>query len=413
MGFGLSGNYQIHSHFVAGYLLQLLAAIEACHGFFLHSAYLRTYHNRVADALTRQDANGIFREEGLEAATGVEERLLLDRGWQKRALIWGRQAAADRDQALQLSEHRQRAPPLARILDCQLEVAILDLSDHPRRYRAAFLTRGAGDGEGSDAELAPVVCLSIPPSGVRQKLKVLEETVTSKEVQFVWTDALSEPVASEAQRLLEQRGFECQTKLLCGRTLGDQVWWRRWVCTGTKGSSGEYAWVTADDEPCTPIPPSFPLEWKGEDSKIPPSEWEAGVLKLDSAFPFLGATRPKPAGTLSGGGTRKLVWDPKRPLPGLHPRSWDPKAEDRLLLLGSGPDGPAARTIRKGEAALLLHGRYGHHPDEAGPEDFLLQRTPPLPSVQRTSKPRLPAAVSLATPLRFSCVSRRVFFLCL
>ena len=87
---------------IACYLLQLLVAIEASYGFFLHSAYLRTYHNRVADALTRQDASQVLREEGLSLAEGVEEgfRLLLDRGWQRRALVWAGQAAADRAQAL-------------------------------------------------------------------------------------------------------------------------------------------------------------------------------------------------------------------------------------------------------------------------------------------------------------------------
>ncbi|CAK9060602.1 Uncharacterized protein SCF082_LOCUS31884 [Durusdinium trenchii] len=46
----------------AGFLLQVLAAVEACYGFHLHTAYLRTYHNVVADALTRKDADEVIRE---------------------------------------------------------------------------------------------------------------------------------------------------------------------------------------------------------------------------------------------------------------------------------------------------------------------------------------------------------------
>lgn len=49
----------------------------------------------------------------------------------------------------------------------------------------------------------------------------------------------------------------------------------------------------------------------------------------------------------------------------LHPRSCEKEADDRLLLLGKGPDGTAARTIRAEEARLLLHGRYGFHPDSS------------------------------------------------
>lgn len=54
-------------HPLASYLLQVLSAIEACYGFHVHTAYLRTYHNVVADALTRQDAEKVIREAGLES----------------------------------------------------------------------------------------------------------------------------------------------------------------------------------------------------------------------------------------------------------------------------------------------------------------------------------------------------------
>lgn len=52
-------------HPFASYLLQVIAAIEACHGFHLHTAYLRTYHNVVADALTRLDAAEVIAKAGL------------------------------------------------------------------------------------------------------------------------------------------------------------------------------------------------------------------------------------------------------------------------------------------------------------------------------------------------------------
>ena len=78
-------------HPMASFLLQTLAAIEACHGFFLHSAYLQTYHNVVADALTREDAKEVMEKAGLECLPDPTEDLehFLDRGWQRRALVCG------------------------------------------------------------------------------------------------------------------------------------------------------------------------------------------------------------------------------------------------------------------------------------------------------------------------------------
>ena len=76
-------------HPFACYLLQVLAAIEACYGFHLHTAYLRTYHNVVADALTRKDADDVIKEAGLGALPKPDEalRTFLDRGRQRRALV--------------------------------------------------------------------------------------------------------------------------------------------------------------------------------------------------------------------------------------------------------------------------------------------------------------------------------------
>ena len=51
-------------HPFANYLLQLLAALEACYGIFLRAAYLRTYRNVVADALARKDAEQAWKRQG-------------------------------------------------------------------------------------------------------------------------------------------------------------------------------------------------------------------------------------------------------------------------------------------------------------------------------------------------------------
>ena len=76
-------------HPVATYLLQILAALEASTSFRIFGAFLRTYHNVTADALTREDAETVMGQKGLEELPGAKEALTtqLNRGWQKRALI--------------------------------------------------------------------------------------------------------------------------------------------------------------------------------------------------------------------------------------------------------------------------------------------------------------------------------------
>lgn len=52
-----------------------------------------------------------------------------------------------------------------------------------------------------------------------------------------------------------------------------------------------FGWVTADDEPVTPIPNGFSLDWLCEDSSLPQDCWEEGVLKMDTSITSLGATK--------------------------------------------------------------------------------------------------------------------------
>ena len=97
------------------------------------------------------------------------------------------------------------------------------------------------------------------------------------------------------------------------------------------------------------------MEWLEKTGRLDPDQWESGLLRLDTSMPYLGATKPKLVGTLQRPQEgRALVWDPRKPLPGLHEGSSDPSRKDRLLLLGKGPDGPAARTILPMEVVKLV-----------------------------------------------------------
>ena len=349
---------------MASFLLQTLAAIEACHGFFLHSAYLRTYHNVVADALTRQDAPKVMEEAGLARMPDPTRDLerFLDRGWQRRALVWAGQPEADRCQALRLAEERRGGVDLpAQPTSSATHLTFLDSSNLPRHYAAAFLTHGAD----SDTERPQLLCVSIAGKEAGVKLRDFLQEVLSRRPPLVWADSRDEKPMADLAKGFRKAGYQVEVHPLCGRTLKDQVWWKRWVLVAARGQLQPFAWRTADAEPITPPLSGYPMEWRIEDSKVPKDDWEVGILKVDPTMPFFGATKPKPAGTLTAPGRpRALVWDPNRPLPGLHDGSWVAERDDRLLLLGKGPDGPAARTVTASEAAKLLHGRGSYYLDD-------------------------------------------------
>eukprot|EP00438_Fugacium_kawagutii_P035674 Skav231659 [mRNA] locus=scaffold823:44885:57127:- [translate_table: standard] len=362
-------------HPFASYLLQVLAAVEACYGFHLHTAYLRTYHNVVADALTRQDAEQVIREAGLEALPPPDQHLqrFLDRGWQRRALVWAGQADADSAQACRLAETRKPSnlpKPLAPVPVSALEVNFIDLGEISKEYVAALHSSGARPIKGAEGSPRRVsrpgehvlVCITLSNPGwkdhVGPLVKMLEQP--NLQVDLLWADSRDRSAVEELGRELKGKGFTTTTRSVCGRSLLDQVWWKRWIVTATKDGERPFPWVLTEDEPCTPPLAGYPLEWLVGDEKIEDDRWEPGLLKLDSSMPYLGATKPKPIGTLMRPREgRALVWDPRKPLPGLHEGSADVDRKDRLLLLGKGPDGPAARAILPSEVIHLAGGIRG------------------------------------------------------
>eukprot|EP00438_Fugacium_kawagutii_P034289 Skav220346 [mRNA] locus=scaffold2224:194593:200853:+ [translate_table: standard] len=315
-------------HPFACYLLQMLAAIEACYGFHLHTAYLRTYHNVVADALTRKDAEQVIKEAGLEMLPKPDKALqrFLDRGWQRRALVWAGQADADSDQACRLADARNFQPcPQPLTPAGILEVQFIDLGEWSEGYASAFLASGAEEvvfqrgtpRRVSRPEKPLVVCLTLSSSGVKGVEEELNQLVLQQGAGLIWADSRDRAPLDRLEEVLQAIGLKAHVRPICGRSLKDQVWWKRWVLTASREQEKPFGWVIADDEPCTPPLAGYPIEWIQEDTQVAEDAWESGVLKLDSSMPYLGATKPKPAGVLmrpvEG---RALVWAPRRPLPG-------------------------------------------------------------------------------------------------
>ena len=117
----------------------------------------------------------------------------------------------------------------------------------------------------------------------------------------------------------------------------------------------------ASDEPSTPIPGFFP-EWF-----VGPTEEDCvtGVVQLDPSMPYLGALSPKPCGTFLTGprrDQRKLLWDPRKPLPGLHPGSWDPNHKEPLYLFSGENQGPKVKVVTPQEVCFLLNGKLRRRP---------------------------------------------------
>ena len=353
-------------HPVATYLLQILAALEASESFRIFGAFLRTYHNVTADALTREDAEIVMSQKGLEELPGAEEALTtqLNRGWQKRALIWAGQDDADSRQALRLAERRHPTPMKSFSPEMKnlLGFRVVDVSEGLARYAKEGFTLGAQVFRSVDelevSGSSPLGYFQSMESVGDESIRSLNRGVARARPKAVWIDVRTESAGKKVVSALQGSGWKLKLVQLSGRSLGDQTWWKRWVVVGAETEVPNIPCVEAIMEPITPIPKFFP-EWF-----IPPSDGECvkGVVQLDPTMPYLGTLSPKPCGTIlteASKDQRKLIWDPRRPLPGLHPGSWDSHHKEPLLLFSGGKEGPRVKVITPQETCLLLDGKFG------------------------------------------------------
>ena len=175
-------------------------------------------------------------------------------------------------------ETRPESQPLPmESLPSALEFAILEFGQYPKRYEELFLARGADSLEVApgDPSKLKVLCASLSPDTLAETLQALQSVIEKSEIDLVRLDAKSQPVATKAATRLQQWGSTPETFPLCGRSFQDQVWWKRWVVAWSpRRRLSPFGWVTADDEPVTPIPNGFSLDWLCEDSSLPQDCWE-------------------------------------------------------------------------------------------------------------------------------------------
>ena len=170
----------------------------------------------------------------------------------------------------------------------------------------------------------------------------------------VWADTPTEREAKECAQGLEALGYQTLVKCVAGRTLEDQIWWRRWVVCGKRGGAArEPPCLSADEEPQTPAKAYYDLTWLQPDKQIPADAWVSCEVNLDSGMPHLGATSPRPAGHFKLNGKRALLSEPHRPLPSLHQHSCEEGRPDALYLLGTSTKGPSPRRLLPVEVQRL------------------------------------------------------------
>ena len=375
----------------ARFLLQLLAALETVGGFRLHAEFIRTYHNQVADSLTREQEEAILREHNL-IKTPFSEVLLqtLDRGWMQRALLWDGMDHGDKAAALQLGLRRHPAAPCGLPFPLRMGLACAEVSRDSDVYRAELASKGLaidlyplGEAGCPTDDTPRYACLfSSMGRGEVATAGAFAELAIQWAPLGVWADSITSHALRALERELLRAQWNTRLVQVSGRSLQDQCWWKRWILVATP--CGQHLpplpCPTLEEEPVTAPLHTYPMEWLLEEKKVPEECWVPGSLKLDSAMPHLGQATPKPRGTLRvTKGPRRHVWDPFRPLPQLHDGSWKPENSDSLLLLGYGSCGPAARTITPGEVFKLLGGRREQHPRGANLDSLavsLLMGTP-------------------------------------
>lgn len=213
-------------HPVAMFLLQVLAALEATHSFRVHGAFIRTYHNKTADALTREDAAEVFQANDLTPLEDAKQALFvfLERGWTRRALVWAGQADADRGQALRLSQRRSDAPtPLEglEVVEPLLRLTVLDLSQGAPRYASEGLLRGARCFDrrswGDILLRSPsLLCYTLPLGG-KEALYVLGRGVLHARPTYVWVDTQKAEESKRVREWLRKQGYEAEVMQIGGR----------------------------------------------------------------------------------------------------------------------------------------------------------------------------------------------------
>jgi len=348
----------------------MLSALELSLGFRTVSAYLRTYHNVTEDDLTRDDPKEVAKAKGLEKLPTVDWSHFFSRGWTKRSILWEGQLDQDTDTALQLAY--RRSPPGPRdfvfvIWDCTPPSAALARAAITASLKGKVVVplgntlnpTGADPifhGEVLPAALAGnLVPFARVQSGIlgwstptSQDVEALVKTLSVLNLDLLLMDFTEETEARAALDLLPKLSSGTGKVLqVNGRSLGDQVWWVRFLVVWAKIPLALGAFL----EDNSPSIPSFDPTWMTNEKNIPQNDWEPITQLKGANLPSLGKGKVTPTGFVRLEGKTLFVWDPTRPLPGIHKSSSTPGAKGLYIL---NKNREKYRLITPTEVALLL-----------------------------------------------------------
>ena len=86
---------------------------------------------------------------------------------------------------------------------------------------------------------------------------------------FLWADFLTERDARACLSKLGKHGLRGGVVQVSGRTLQEQVWWRRWVVFAARKGRLDPPCLDASEEPLTEVPSKFKREWFSEEKNRP------------------------------------------------------------------------------------------------------------------------------------------------
>jgi len=295
---------------LARHLLRVIERLEAEHGFMITSFYVRTYHNEVADWLTREEVKKVHS-------------VLARAGWHRMEppAAWGEIAADAHDRLLRipgetgpLAEAALRHRALRRPANPQASRPLvgqagLELGGLLQGYRDAFLKLGGSEVADGQRAAWIMTSLTMDPRGF--EVEVLLTRVGQDKPTTVVVDMPTGHSTVKLEKALKQLGYTLITlDLLCSEH-GDATSRTRKVVVAGRGPAVQSLASIRMPPACrTAHGVKHFLERDLAEGWLD----DQGEVLLDPKIRSTGnPLLPKPAGHITIGGTKHLLHSPDGP----------------------------------------------------------------------------------------------------
>ena len=315
---------------LARHLIRLLSRLEALHGFSTTCFYIRTYHNRLADWLTREELKKVHEE-------------MEDAGWTRLEPpeAWGKTVGEVRRRLLKLPGekgslaeaaelHWARRFPERRYKEISVQGTALELGDNLRHYAAAWRLRGGSTADKEPCDPRWIFCTFTEDPGGRE-LQLLVETTKRLKPAGILSDAPRGADRGAIRRALAGiRYGVVEFEVLCSE-LGDGLAKTRFVILAIKGRQSNKLEGTITG-PEVQSHPEAMLPYLAKEDRLPDEVW-----LLDSS---------------------KVTWDPRMSTSGKRSLPWpvgSVKIDGQKWVVHS-TSGPACTSRWPGDAITGVGG---------------------------------------------------------